>query len=87
VRAEGAGAGMLGPVVVKATRDKVAAIAAAQRAGTVDGRFPEATLLEFIQTLSRTGLPPGRPQSKRAIAAHRAAIKAAVAALVAPAPE
>ncbi|MCW2983767.1 MAG: TetR family transcriptional regulator [Conexibacter sp.] len=83
-RLERGGTGMAADSVVKVSRDKVQAIAAGQRDGRVSGRFPAATLLELILSISRAGVTSGLALKGRPAAARRRAIADAVALLAEP---
>lgn len=81
---ERASAGARAASVVAATREKVHAIAGAQREGRVSDRFDPETLLALVLALSLVGVSDQPRPRGRAAAARRAAIEEAVAALVAP---
>jgi AcrR family transcriptional regulator len=81
-RLERDGLGVENEVVQSALKDKVGAIARAQKEGRIAGGLKPATLLEFIVALAETELWHAR--GSRAAAAHRKRISAAVAQLIEP---
>ena len=76
-RLERDGAGQNAPAVIAAVKEKVAAVSAAQKAGTVSDRLPAAVLLELVLTLSRTQFDAGTGRLSHS--RRRAAVTAAVA--------
>ena len=73
---------------VTATRAKVEAIAAAQRAGTLSARIPPTELINLILAMTQTAVLPFEPVATQDVAAvrgrQRAAVVEAVRVIVTP---